>query len=63
MLSRDLPDGRTEVITLSLWESAEAIRGFAGDDIEQAVFYPEDERYLVDRETTVTHFDVVSGAP
>ena len=62
MLTRDLPDGRTEVITFSLWESAEAIRGFAGDDIEQAVFYPEDDRYLVDRETTVTHHDVVSGA-
>ena len=62
MLARDLADGRTEIITLSFWESAEAIRGFAGDDIEQAVFYPEDDRYLVDRETTVTHHEVVSGS-
>ena len=60
MFARDLGDGRTEVITLSFWESLEAIRGFAGDDIEQAVFYPEDDRYLVERETTVTHSDVVS---
>jgi hypothetical protein len=22
------------------------------------VFYPEDDRYLIDRETTVEHFDV-----
>ena len=63
MLARDLGDGRTEVITLSFWESREAIRGFAGDDIEQAVFYPEDDRYLVDRDPTVTHHEVVSGAP
>jgi heme-degrading monooxygenase HmoA len=62
MLTRDLGDGRTEVITLSFWESREVIHGFAGDDIEQAVFYPEDDRYLVDRDTTVTHHEVVSGA-
>ena len=62
MLTRDLGDGRTEVITLSFWESREVIHGFAGDDIEQAVFYPEDGRYLVDRDTTVTHHEVVSGA-
>ena len=23
-----------------------------------AVFYPEDDDYLIDRETTVTHYDV-----
>ena len=62
MLARDLDDGRTEIVTLSFWSSRDAIRGFAGDDIERAVFYPEDERFLVDRETTVTHFDVVAGA-
>jgi heme-degrading monooxygenase HmoA len=62
MLARDLGDGRTEIVTLSFWDSLEAIRGFAGDDIERAVFYPEDDRYLVDRETTVTHSEVVSGS-
>ena len=62
MLARDLDDGRTEIVTLSFWASRDAIRGFAGDDIERAVFYPDDERFLVDRETTVTHFDVVAGA-
>jgi heme-degrading monooxygenase HmoA len=62
MVARDLEDGRTEIVTLSFWSSRDAIRGFAGDDIERAVFYPEDERFLVDRETTVTHFDVVAGA-
>lgn len=63
MWTRDLGEGRTEVLTLSWWESTEAIRGFAGDDIAQAVFYPEDDRYLIDRETTVTHYEVASGSP
>jgi heme-degrading monooxygenase HmoA len=62
MLTRDLGDGRTEIVTLSFWQSREVISGFAGDDISQAVFYPEDDRYLVDRETTVTHYEVVAGA-
>ena len=48
------------MLTLSWWESAEHIRGFAGDDIEQAVYYAEDEAYLVDRETTVKHYQVVT---
>src|SRR4051812_45424419 len=62
MFARDVGNGRTEIITLSFWASRDAIRGFAGDDTEQAVFYPEDDRFLVDRETTVTHFEVVAGA-
>ena len=58
MLRRDEGD-RTEFITLSLWESEDAIRAFAGDDIEAAVLYPEDELYLIDGESTVTHHQVV----
>ena len=60
-LSRDLGDGTTEIVTLSFWESLESIHEFAGDDIERAVFYPEDDRYLVDRDLTVTHFAVYDG--
>src|SRR6266508_309257 len=58
MLRRDSGD-RTEFLTLSLWDSVDAIRAFAGDDIEAAVLYPEDERYLVGGESTVTHYQVV----
>jgi heme-degrading monooxygenase HmoA len=61
MLRRD--DGeRTEIVTFSLWESEEAIRAFAGDDIEAAVYYPEDERYLIEADPTVTHHQVVAEA-
>jgi heme-degrading monooxygenase HmoA len=49
---------RAEFLTVSLWESREAIEGFAGHDIDRAVFYPEDERYLVDRDLTVDHYEV-----
>lgn len=59
MAFRDLGDGRTEVTTVSLWESREAIVGFAGEDIEVARYYPEDDAFLLDRELTVKHYDVV----
>jgi heme-degrading monooxygenase HmoA len=49
---------QAEVITLSFWDSREAIQGFAGQDIEKAVFYPEDDRFLVDRDLTVHHYEV-----
>jgi heme-degrading monooxygenase HmoA len=62
MWTRDLGGGRTEVVTVSWWESAEDIRGFAGDDIDQAVFYPEDDQYLIERDTTVTHYQVARRA-
>jgi heme-degrading monooxygenase HmoA len=56
---RRIVGDRAEFLLLSLWESEEAIRRFAGDDIEKAVFYPEDEQYLVDRDLNVSHYEVV----
>jgi len=50
---------QAEVLTVSFWESLEAIRGFAGDDIERAVFYPEDDRFLVERDLEAHHWVVV----
>ena len=53
------PDGeKAEIITLSFWDSRQAIQGFAGQDIERAVFYPEDDRFLVERDLTVHHYEV-----
>jgi heme-degrading monooxygenase HmoA len=62
MLRRDLADDRTEFVTFSLWDSMASIEAFAGAHPERAVFYPEDDRFLVDRELTVDHFEVVRAA-
>ena len=59
---RRIADGKAEFLLLTLWESEAAIRGFAGDDITRAVFYPEDEAFLVDREEKVRHYEVVFEA-
>lgn len=52
-------DGRAEFLLLTLWDSMDAVRTFAGADPERAVFYPEDDRFLVERDERVMHFEVV----
>jgi len=49
------------IITLSFWESRQAIEAFAGPDIETAVFYPEDERFLVERDLAARHYEVAGA--
>jgi hypothetical protein len=34
----------------------DAVRAFAGDEVDRAVFYAEDDRFLVDREFSVVHY-------
>jgi len=53
------PQGdRVEFVTLSFWDSMDAVRAFAGDDPERAVFYPDDDRFLVERDETVDHYEL-----
>lgn len=61
LLLRTLGDGRSEVTTLSWWVSLDAIRAFAGDDIEIARYYPEDDKFLLSRPRHVEHHRVVGG--
>ncbi len=56
LLRRDEGE-QTELVTMSLWDSREAIVAFAGEDIEAAVLYPEDAAYLIG-DSTITHHDV-----
>jgi heme-degrading monooxygenase HmoA len=62
LLRRD-DEGTTEFMTLSLWDSIGAVRAFAGEDIEAAVLYPEDERYLIGGESRIAHYDVADHIP
>ena len=60
MLRRDVGD-RTEFLTFSLWDSLDAVKAFAGEDFETAVFYAEDERFLIRRELVSTHYEVATA--
>jgi hypothetical protein len=49
---------QAEFVTMSLWESRDVVEGFAGQDIERAVFYPEDDHFLIERDLVVRHYEV-----
>ena len=56
---RRVREGHAEFLLLTLWESWDAIHRFAGDDVEKAVYYPEDAEYLLALEPKVEHYQVL----
>ncbi len=52
-------DGKTEFLLISFWDSIESIRSFAGTNIDKAIFYEEDEKYLIEFDKHVTHYDLL----
>jgi heme-degrading monooxygenase HmoA len=58
MLRRTVED-RAEFLLLTLWDSMESVRAFAGPDERIAVFYPEDDAFLVERDRHADHFEVL----
>lgn len=63
LVLRRLRAGYAEFETILLFDSLDDVEAFAGDDLEQAVFFPEDDRYLVERDLVVAHYeaDVVTS--
>ena len=58
-LLRRAVDGAIEFVVLTLWDSMEAVRKFAGAKPEQAVVEPEARAVLTAFDESVTHFEVV----
>lgn len=58
---RRVYDGKCDFTLISLWESWDAIKAFAGPDHEKAVFYPEDEKFLLERGPRVLHYEVLAS--
>lgn len=53
--------GRAEFQFLSLWESMDAVAGFAGPDVDRAVYFRDDERVLLELTPRVEHHQVVAA--
>lgn len=58
-LLRRAVDDAVEFVVLTLWDSMEAVRKFAGLKPEKAVVEPEARAVLTDFDESVTHFEVV----
>jgi heme-degrading monooxygenase HmoA len=57
-LLRSVEGEQAHFLTLTFWESIEAIERFAGTPVEKAKYYPEDLDFLLEFEPTVTHYEV-----
>ena len=54
------PQGEhSEIVVISLWDSMDAVRAFAGENPERSVYYPTDEDYLLEMEPLVRLYEVV----
>jgi heme-degrading monooxygenase HmoA len=58
LLRRNSPDG-VEFVVLTLWESMEAIRKFAGENPEVDVVAPSARALFREYDTEVKHFEIV----
>jgi len=50
----------THFLTVTHWQSEDAIRAFAGNELLKAKYYPEDEDFLLEFEPTVQHYLVAA---
>lgn len=55
-----LADSRAEFLFISLWESMEAVVGFAGPDADRAVYFRDDERVLLELTPLVERYEIVA---
>ena len=62
-LLRRQADGQTEFLALTLWESLDSIRAFAGDDIATAIVEPEARAVLADFDDFARHYEVAFKTP
>jgi heme-degrading monooxygenase HmoA len=46
---------------VSMWDSMEAVRRFAGMEAERSRYYDEDEQYLLEMEPLVRHYEVAEA--
>jgi heme-degrading monooxygenase HmoA len=52
---------KAEFLLISLWDSIESIRQFAGEDYHKAYYpFPKDREFLIELEEEVKHFEVLA---
>ena len=56
--TRDLDAERSEIVVLSWWTDRAAVVAFAGEDIERARYFPEDDAFLLTRPDFVRHYEI-----
>lgn len=55
---RNTNDNVGHFTLITFWKNMEVIKNFTGEDFEKAKYYLEDEKYLLEFEEKVIHYEV-----
>jgi heme-degrading monooxygenase HmoA len=55
---RRMEGDRAHFLMVTFWDSEEAIRAFAGSDINRAKYYDFDKEFLIEMEPFSTHYEM-----
>lgn len=58
MVLRRRDGDEAEFGVISFWDSLDDVKAFAGEDVDVARYFPEDERYLLELTPRLKHFEV-----
>jgi heme-degrading monooxygenase HmoA len=58
MVLRRLHGAEAEFSVMSFWDSLDDVKAFAGEDVDAARYFPDDERFLLDFPPRLKHFEV-----
>lgn len=58
MVLRRRDGEEAEFGVISFWDSIDDVKAFAGEDVDVARYFPEDERYLLELTPKLKHFEV-----
>ena len=49
---------KSHFLLVTIWDNLDSIKQFAGDDVELAKYYPEDDGFLLSKEKYTTMYDI-----
>ena len=58
LVLRRVRDGVADFLVISLWDGETAVRRFAGPNPDVAVYFPEDDRFLLEKEPHCDHYEI-----
>ena len=58
MVLRRVEGDEAEFGVVSFWDSLDDVKAFAGEDVDVARYFPDDERFLLEFTPKLKHFEV-----
>jgi heme-degrading monooxygenase HmoA len=58
MVLRRREGDEAEFGVISFWDSIDDVKAFAGEDVDVARYFPDDERFLLEFTPRLKHFEV-----